>query len=87
MDGDAAFFRCATHEDIIGMQCARIRNITVVLLCCSFGWKRSAEVFSHITAGIKAAHESDLGSASLLADGYQPKTHVPGPNQQFAPPG
>ena len=38
MGGDATFFRCATHEDIIGMQCARIRNITVVLLCCSFGW-------------------------------------------------
>ena len=46
MDADAAFFRCPTHEDIIGMQCARIRGITVVLLCCSCGWKRSAEEFS-----------------------------------------
>ena len=67
MDADAAFFRQATHADIVGMQCARIRNITVVLLCCSFGWKRSAEVLSHITAGVQAAHQSDLSSASLLS--------------------
>ena len=66
MDADSAFFRCPAHEDIVGMQCARIKDHTVVLLCCSFGWKRSAEEFSHITAGIRAAYKSELGSATLV---------------------
>ena len=66
MDADSAFFRCPAHEDIVGMQCARIKDHTMVLLCCSFGWKRSAEEFSHITAGIRAAYKSELGSATLV---------------------
>ena len=55
IDAGSAFFRCLAHEDIVGTQCARIKDHTVVLLCCSFGWKRSVEEFSDITAVIRAA--------------------------------
>lgn len=38
----------------------------MILLCCSFEWKRSAEEFLHITAAIKVAYKSELGSAILV---------------------
>jgi hypothetical protein len=72
MDGDAAYFRQSVSAEVVGVQCARVRLITAVLLCCSFGWRRSAEIFSHVTAGVQCLHASQLDEASLLDHSVQP---------------
>ena len=67
-DADCAFTRIGVSSEATGIQAARIKGYTVIPLCCTFGWRRSAEVFSHITAGIKAAHASNLDEASFIAN-------------------
>lgn len=71
MDGDAAYFRQSVSAEIVGVQCARVRSITAVLLCCSFGWRRSAEIFSHVTAGVQCLHASQLDDSSFLAENVE----------------
>jgi hypothetical protein len=67
-DADCAFTRVGVAAEATGIQAARIKGYTIIPLCCTFGWRRSAEVFSHITAGIKAAHASNLDEASFIAN-------------------
>ena len=44
-------------------------GITIAPMCCFFGWRRSTEVFPHITASIIAVQKSDLTKlASTAAD-------------------
>ena len=59
-DAADALARIGVSLAAVGMQCLRIGNITVVPLCCLFGWRRSAEVFSHVTASIVAAFKPNL---------------------------
>ena len=49
-------------------------------MCCTFGWKRSAEAFSHITASILAAHKSDLRKAATLNPIFDTTKHSPAGN-------
>ena len=70
MDADAAFFRVGVNPETVGIQTARIAGYTIVTLCCAFGWARSAEVFSHITAAIVALHKSEIDSAAFIAEGH-----------------
>ena len=65
-DAADAFTRIGVSSAAVGMQCLRIGNITVVPMCCLFGWRRSAEVFSHVTASIAAAFKSNLDSVKFL---------------------
>jgi hypothetical protein len=65
-DAADAFTRIGVSSAAVGMQCLRIGNITVVPMCCLFGWRRSAEVFSHVTASIAAAYKSNLDSVKFL---------------------
>ena len=44
-DAADAFTRVSVSAKAVGMQCMRIAGITVVPMCCLFGWRRSAEVF------------------------------------------
>ena len=70
MDADAAFFRVGVNPEAVGIQAARIAGYTIVTLCCAFGWARSAEVFSHVTAAIVALHKSEIDSAAFVAEGH-----------------
>ena len=67
-DADCAFTRVGVASEATGIQAARIKGYTIIPLCCTFGWRRSAEAFSHITAGIKASHASNLDEASFIAN-------------------
>jgi site-specific DNA-cytosine methylase len=66
MDGEAAFFKKSVNPESVGIQAARIAGYTIFTLCCAFGWARSAEVFSHVTAAVVTLHQSDLDSATLI---------------------
>ena len=66
-DASDAFFSVPVSARLVGMQCTRVAGITIVPMCCSFGWRRSAEVFSHITASIMAVQKSDLTEVSFTA--------------------
>jgi hypothetical protein len=72
MDNAAAHFRQSVSAEVVGVQCAWVRAITAVLMCCSFGWRRSAEIFSHVTAGVQCRHASQLDEASFLDHSVQP---------------
>ena len=65
-DAADAFTRVSVSARAVGMQCMRIAGITVVPMCCLFGWRRSAEVFSHVTASIMATYKANLGSATFI---------------------
>ena len=65
-DAADAFTGVSVAAKAVGMQCMRIAGITVVPICCLFGWRRSAEVFSHVTASIKATYKGNLGSATFI---------------------
>ena len=65
-DAADAFTRVSVSAKAVGMQCMRIAGITVVPMCCLFGWRRSAEVFSHVTASIMATYIADLQSATFI---------------------
>ena len=75
-DADCAFTRVGVASKTVGVQAARIKGLTVIPMCCTFGWRRSAEVFSHITAGIKAAHASNLDEATFISDKVHSKSEV-----------
>jgi hypothetical protein len=66
MDGEAAFFKKSVNPESVGIQAARVAGYTIFTLCCAFGWARSAEVFSHVTAAVVTLHKSDLDSATLI---------------------
>ena len=70
-DASDAFFSVPVSAELVGMQCTRVAGITVIPMCCSFGWKRSAEVFSHITASIMAVQSSDLSNMAFTAAGVK----------------
>ena len=55
------------------------------MLHINFGWRRSAEVFSHITAGIKAAHASNLDEASFIATSCRDEFAVAKPSTVHQP--
>ena len=45
----------------------RVAGITIIPMCCTFGWERSAKVFSHITASIRgeaghSGHRTGMGT-------------------------
>ena len=71
-DASDAFYRLPISPKLVGVQCARVAGYTIVPMCCTFGWKRSAEAFSHITASILAAHKSDLRNATVLKPEFKP---------------
>ena len=73
-DASDAFYRVAVAAKAVGMQCTRVANITIVPLCCTFGWRRSAEVFSHITASIVATFSSNLAEATFLKSSVNAST-------------
>ena len=50
--------------------------------CCAFGWRRSAEVFSHITASIISVQKSDLTEMSFTAADVK-QQHLAGKLKQF----
>ena len=66
-DASDAFFSVPISAELVGLQCTRVAGITIIPMCCSFGWKRSAEVFSHITASIIAIQKSDLSEMSFTS--------------------
>ena len=66
-DASDAFFSVPVSAKLVGMQSTRVAGITIIPMCCSFGWRRSAEVFSHITASIIAVQKSDLTSMAFTA--------------------
>ena len=70
MDADAAFFRVGINPEAVGIQTARVAGLTIITLCCAFGWARSAEVFSHVTAAIIALHKSEIDTAAFVAEGH-----------------
>ena len=65
-DAADAFTRMSVSAEAVGMQCMRIAGITVVPMCCLFGWRRSAEVLFHVTASGMATYKADLGSATFI---------------------
>ena len=67
VDASDAFFSVPVSAKLVGMQCTRVADITIVPMCCSFGSRRSAEVFSQITASIIAVQKSDLTEMSFTA--------------------
>ena len=64
-DASNAFFSIPVSTELVGMQCTRVAGITTIPMCCSFGWKRSAKVFSHITASIIAVQSSNLSNMAF----------------------
>ena len=66
IDGDSAFTRQGVHEEAIGIQAARVNHITAIAMCLLFGWARSAEAFSHISAGVRAVAKSNTNNMTLL---------------------
>ena len=76
-DASDAFYRLPISPSLVGVQCARVAGYTIIPMCCTFGWKRSAEAFSHITASILAVHKSDLRKATTLNPAFN--IEKPGP--------
>ena len=74
-DASDAFYRLPISPSLVGVQCARVAGYTIIPMCCTFGWKRSAEAFSHITASILAAHRSDLRKATTLNPTFDTTKH------------
>jgi len=74
-DASDAFYRLPISPTLVGVQCARVAGYTIIPMCCTFGWKRSAEAFSHITASILAAHKSDLRKATTLNPAFNTTQH------------
>ena len=66
-DAGDAFFSVPVSAKLVGMQCTRVAGTTIIPMCCSFGQRRSAEVFSHITASIIAVQKSDLTNMAFIA--------------------
>ena len=66
-DADCTFAQVGVASEAVEIQAARIKGYTVKPLCCTFGWRRSADTFSHITAGMKAAHSSNLNEAPFIS--------------------
>ena len=62
-DASDAFYSLPISPKLVGVQCARVVGYTIVPMCCTFGWKRSAEAFSHTTASLLAVHKSDVRNA------------------------
>ena len=81
-DASDAFFSVPVSAELVGMQCTRVAGITIIPMCCSFGWKRSAEVFSHITASIMAVQSSDLSNMAFTAAGVK-QQQLSGDLKQF----
>ena len=81
-DASDAFYRLPISPHLVGVQCARVAGYTIVPMCCTFGWKRSAEAFSHITASILAVHKSNMRNATVLKKGCEPipEDHTVSPN-------
>lgn len=67
MDIDGAFYRVPVSSSAVGMQAMRVADLTILPLCCTFGWGRSAETFSYLTAAIKAIFQANLDLVSLLS--------------------
>ena len=65
-DATDAFTRVSVSPGVVGMQATRVAGVTIVPMCCLFGWRRSAEVFSHVTESILATCKSNLDSATFL---------------------
>jgi hypothetical protein len=84
-DVDCTFTRVGVAPEATGIQATRIRGYTIIPLCFTFGWRRSAEVFSHITAGIKAAHASNLDEASFIANSCHDKVTAAMPPTSHQP--
>ena len=84
-DAADAFTRVSVSPEVVGMQATRVAGITIVPMCCLFGWRRSAEVFSHVTASILATFQSNLDSATFLrkdlADEYMENGYFSLPEQ------
>ena len=76
-DASDAFYRLPISPTLVGVQCARVAGYTIIPMCCTFGWKRSAEAFSHITASILAVHKSDLRKATTLNPAINTTLHSP----------
>ena len=74
-DASDAFYRLPISPALVGVQCARVAGYTIIPMCCTFGWKRSAEAFSHITASILAARKSDLRKAITLNPAFDTTKH------------
>ena len=74
-DASDAFYRLPISPTLVGVQCARVVGYTIIPMCCTFGWKRSAEAFSHITASILAARKSDLRKATTLNPAFNTTQH------------
>lgn len=83
-DASDAFYRVPIAPELVGIQCARVAGYTIVPMCCTFGWKRSAEEFSHITAAIIAAHKSGLSKVSVLSPEAQKYSTEPGASGEHA---
>ena len=64
-DAADAFTRVSVSPRVVGMQATRVAGITIVAMCCLFGWRLSAEVFSHVTTSILATYKSNLDSATF----------------------
>jgi hypothetical protein len=71
-DASGAFYRLPISPKLVGVQCARVAGYTIVPMCCTFDWKRSAGAFSHITASILAIHKSDVRNATVLKPEFKP---------------
>jgi hypothetical protein len=84
-DADCAFTRVGVAPEATGIQAVRIKGYTMIPLCCTFGWRRSAEVFSHLTAGIKAAHASNLDEASFIANSCRDEVDAATPSTVHQP--
>ena len=85
VDADCGFTRVGVASEATGIQAARIKGYTVIPLCCTFGWRRSAEVFSHTTAGIEAAHVSNLDEASFIANSCRDEAAAAEPSTMHQP--
>ena len=44
-DASDVFYRLPISPTLVGVQCARVAGYTIILMCCTFGWKRSVEAF------------------------------------------
>ena len=51
-DASDAFFSVPVSAKLVGMQCTRVAGITIVPMCCSFGWGRSTEVSAFRRGGL-----------------------------------
>ena len=72
-DASDAFYRLPISPKLVGVQCARVAGYTIVPMCCTFGWKRSAGAFYHITASSLAVHKSDVRNATVLEPELKPR--------------